>query len=52
MKEILLTFVITWGARSLADVAVKLSKKTENTVDDLIASNFKKLVDAFNFKRK
>lgn len=52
MKEILLTFVVTWGLKSVADIAVKLSKRTENTTDDIIANNFKKIVNGFNFKRK
>ena len=52
MKEYLLVIIITWVVRSIADLGVKYSKTTENTIDDILFNNFKKLIDTFNFKIK
>jgi len=49
--EYLLVVGITWGVRTLADLGVKYSKRTENTVDDLIFGNLKKMTDIFKFKK-
>ncbi len=47
--EYLLIVGITWAVRSAADLGVKYSKRTENTVDDVIFSNLKKII---NLKKK
>jgi len=52
VEEYLLIIVITWGVRTLADLGVRYSKRTENTVDDVIFSNFKKVANFLNFKKK
>lgn len=50
--EYLVVIGITWGVRTIADLGVKHSKKTENTVDDIIFTNLKKITTIFNLKRK
>lgn len=40
------------GAKFLADLGVRLSKKTANTTDDMIADAFKSATSGFNFFKK
>lgn len=41
------------GIKFIADLGVRLSKKTANTTDDIIAEAFKNATSGFNFfKRK
>lgn len=41
------------GLKFVADLGIRLSKRTENTTDDMIAEAFKSAVGGFNFfKRK
>lgn len=40
------------GVKFLADIGVRLSKRTENTTDDMIAEAFKSAVSGFSFFKK
>lgn len=48
----LLGVAIGIGLKVVADVSVRLSKRTENHIDDLIATSFKSVVNGFNFFKK
>lgn len=55
MKELIqyiTPIILTWAFRSLADYLVAKSKLTANTTDDLLANNFKKLINTITFKNK
>lgn len=40
------------GLKFIADIGVRLSKRTENHVDDFIFTSFKNVVGGFNFFKK
>lgn len=40
------------GLKFIADLGVRLSKRTENHVDDVIMNAFKSAVGGFNFFKK
>ena len=50
--EYLLVIGVSWAVRTIADIGVKHSKRTENTVDDVIFNNFKKVISMDLFRTK
>ena len=49
MEDVLIGAAVGIGLKFIADLGVRLSKRTENHVDDFIASSFKAAVSSFNF---
>lgn len=50
--DIIIGMLVGVGLKFIADIGVRLSKCTENHVDDFIATSFKNAVSGFRFFRK
>lgn len=52
IESYLIGAAIGLGVKFIADLGVRISKRTENTIDDMIANSFKSAVGGFNFFKK
>ena len=52
MKEYIIAAILTWLLKTLIDLGVKYSKRTENTIDDLIFNFLKQIFTSINLKKK
>lgn len=54
--DVIIGALVGIGLKFVADIGVRLSKRTENHIDDLIATSFKNAVSGFGifnfFKKK